>query len=116
MATAQPARQVRIREIVTEIGEIEYALPGSVVVRSTSCGKPTCRCQGDPPQLHGPYLSWIRKRDGKPITRKLTADQEQRYRPWFDNARRLRELITELESLSLEAFDQAEGPPHHRRS
>jgi len=34
----------------------------------------------------------------------------QRYRPWFDNARRLRELLAELENLSLEAFEHAEGP------
>ncbi|MGH3396374.1 MAG: DUF6788 family protein [Streptosporangiaceae bacterium] len=107
-------RQTRVRQIMAEIGEIGHALPGSVVIRSTACGKPVCKCKADPPQLHGPYLSWIRKDDGKPVTRKLTPDQEQRYRPWFDNARHLRELVTELvtelESLSLEAFDHAEGP------
>jgi hypothetical protein len=112
----QSPHQARIREILREIGKIGYALPGSVVTRSTACGKPVCRCKADPPELHGPYVSWIRKSDGKPITRKLTPDQEQRYRPWFDNARRLRELLAELESLSLEAFQQAEGPRERRKS
>ena len=116
MTAHQPPHQARVREILREIGEIGYALPGSVVVRSTACGKPVCRCKADPPELHGPYVSWIRKSDGKPITRKLTPDQEQRYQSWFDNARRLRELVTELEKLSLEAFEQAEGPRQLRQS
>jgi hypothetical protein len=116
MTARQSPHQARVREILREIGEIGYALPGSVVVRSTSCGKPACRCKADPPQLHGPYLSWIRRSGAKPITRKLTPDQEQRYQPWFDNTRRLRELITELETLSLEAFEQAEGPRQRRTS
>jgi hypothetical protein len=116
MTARQPARQARIRAILREISQIGYALPGSVVIRTTACGKPACRCKADPPQLHGPYVSWIRKAGGKPVTRKLTPDQEQRYRPWFDNSRRLRELVTELENLSLEAFDQAEGPRKQRKS
>jgi Family of unknown function (DUF6788) len=115
MTARQSPRRARVREILREIGEIGYALPGSVVIRATACGKPACRCKADPPQLHGPYVSWIRKSDGKPITRKLTPGQEQHYRPWFDNARRLRELINELENLSLEAFEQAEGPREQRK-
>jgi hypothetical protein len=116
MTARQSPRRARIRQILREISQIGYALPGSIVTRTTACGKPVCRCKADPPQLHGPYVSWIRKAGGKPLTRKLTPDQEQRYRPWFDNARRLRELVTELENLSLEAFDQAEGPPQRRKT
>lgn len=115
MTTREPPHQARAREILAELASISYALPGSVVTRTTACGKPACRCKADPPQLHGPYVSWIRRSDGKPVTRKLTPDQEQRYRPWFDNARRLRELIAELENLSLEAFEQAEDPRQQRK-
>jgi len=115
MPSREPPHQARAREILAEIAGIGYALPGSVVIRTTACGKPACRCKADPPQLHGPYVSWIRRSDGKPVTRKLTAAQQQRYRPWFDNARRLRELITELENLSLQAFEQAEGPRQQRK-
>lgn len=114
MTAHQPPHQARVSEVLRELAEIGYALPGSVVTRSTACGKPVCRCKADPPTLHGPYLSWIRKSDGKPITRKLTADQEQRYRPWFDNARRLQELVTELQNLSVEAFEEAEGQRKRR--
>ena len=53
------------RELLAELAAIGYALPGSIVRRTTRCGRPGCRCQADPPVLHGPYLSWIRKSDGK---------------------------------------------------
>jgi hypothetical protein len=109
MTPRQRPRQARAREILAELGEIGYALPGSIVRRTTSCGRPSCHCQADPPVLHGPYLSWIRKTDGKAITRKLTPEQEQRYRPWFDNSRRLQALITELQTLSVQAIEEAEG-------
>jgi hypothetical protein len=116
MTTHQPPHQARVRQILREIGQLGYALPGSIVVRSTACGKASCRCKADPPVLHGPYVSWIRKSDGKPSTRNLSPEQQQRYLSWFDNARRLRELVTELEQLSLEAFEQTEGPQQPRRS
>ena len=72
----------------------------------TRCGYPRCRCHADPPPLHGPYHQWTRKIDGKTVTRILTDDQLADYQPWFDNQRRLRALITELETLSQEIADQ----------
>lgn len=95
--------------IARRLAEAGFALPGTLLERRTSCGKPTCRCQADPPQLHGPYHQWTRKIDGKTATRRLTDEQADRYRPWFDNARRLRELLTELEALSLRIFERTEG-------
>ena len=43
------------------------------------------------------------------ITRTLSPAQLERYRPLFDNTKRLRELIGELETLSAEAVEHAEG-------
>ncbi|MGH3184910.1 MAG: DUF6788 family protein [Streptosporangiaceae bacterium] len=95
--------------LAASLGQIGFALPGSLVWRSTACGKPGCHCQGDPPVLHGPYLTWTRTVNGKTVTRKITQDQHARYQVWFDNARKLRQLVTDLETLSLRAFEQAEG-------
>ena len=39
----------------------------------------------------------------------LTPEQLERYQPWFDNARRLRELLSELETLSLHTAEEAVG-------
>lgn len=104
----RPQRQ-QARRLARQIAEVGFALPGSVTVRHMRCGKATCRCKADPPRLHGPYISWTRKVAGRTRTRLLTPEQLQRYQPWFDNARRLRELLTELETLSLHAIEEAEG-------
>lgn len=101
--------QRRRDRLTAEIAALGWALPGSVTLRFTRCGNPTCRCRGEPPQLHGPYPTWTRKVDNKTVTRTLTTEQVERYQPWFDNARRLREILTELEALSLQAADTAEG-------
>jgi hypothetical protein len=64
------------------------------------CGKPGCRCQRDPPQLHGPYWQWSHKVAGKTITRRLTPDQARLYQQWIANRRRLGELLARMEQVS----------------
>ena len=91
------------------LNDTDYALPGTLARRYMRCGKTNCRCKADPPLLHGPYLHWTRTVAGKTKTRTLTQEQAQRYQPWFDNARRLRDLIAELEARSMRAFHDAEG-------
>lgn len=85
-----------------------YALPGTLLERHIRCNKTGCRCMADPPQLHGPYYQWTRKIDGKTHTTLLTAEQLDRYRPWFDNAKKIRTLTAELEALSLEIANTTE--------
>ena len=106
---AGPDHEQAQARIAASLGEIGFALPGSLVWRTTACGKAGCHCQGDPPVLHGPYLTWTRTVGGKTVTRKITEDQLARYQAWFDNARKLHQLVTDLEALSLRAFEQAEG-------
>jgi hypothetical protein len=84
-------------------------LPGSLVERTTRCGTPSCHCHTDPAQRHGPYPSWTRRVNGKTVTRTLNTQQAERYRALFDNSRRLRALIEELEDLSVGVVTQAEG-------
>jgi hypothetical protein len=101
--------ELRQRQIADEIAQLGLCLPGSLVERTTRCGSPRCRCHTNPSYLHGPYPSWTRKVGARTITRTLSPAQLERYRPLFDNTRRLRELISELETLSAEAVEQAEG-------
>jgi hypothetical protein len=103
-----PAQQARAASIAAQIAGLAKAgfiLPGTLTERMTRCGHANCRCHADPPQLHGPYHQWTRKKDGKTATRILTDDQLADYQPWFDNQRWLRDLITELETLSQEIAD-----------
>src|SRR5664280_2612034 len=46
------ARQRLVDLLVADEG----ILPGGLVERMTRCGKQNCRCSGEPPQLHGPYV------------------------------------------------------------
>jgi hypothetical protein len=85
------------------------ALPGTLIVRAYACGKPNCRCHADPPRLHGPYAEWTRKIGGKTVTRRLTPRQLAEYQPLFDNAKKLRALVNELQDLTLEIIE-ADSP------
>jgi hypothetical protein len=96
-----PAQQAQAARIARELATLGFALPGTLADRMTRCGYANCGCHADPPRLHGPYHQWTRKKDGKTATRILTDDQLVDYQPWFDNHRRLRALIAELEALSL---------------
>src|ERR1019366_2301471 len=125
--------------ITVQLTGLDYALPGTLARRFMRCGKTNCRCKADPPTLHGPYLHWTLARRfmrcgktncrckadppplqgpsrhgpppaaGKPAPRTLPPAQPRRYQTWFDNARRVRDLLGELEARSLRAFEDAEG-------
>ncbi len=95
-------------KIAAELGSVGFALPGTILERRIRCGKRGCRCGAEPPQLHGPYYQWTRKVKGRTQTRLLSAAQLARYRSWFENAKRIRSLTSELEALSLEIAESAE--------
>jgi hypothetical protein len=73
--------------------------------RTYACGKPGCRCHADPPRLHGPYAEWTRKIGGKTVTRRLSPAELTDYQPLFDNAKKLRALLAELQDLTLEIIE-----------
>ena len=91
-------------KIAKALGGVGLCLPGSVVTRSYRCGKPNCACHANPPHLHGPYIQWTRHIDGKTVHTNLSEQQLADYQQLFDNARRLRELLEQLEVLTLQAI------------
>jgi hypothetical protein len=95
--------------ITAQLAAAGYALPGTLIVRAYACGKPNCRCHADPPRLHGPYAEWTRKIGGKTITRRLTPRELAEYQPLFDNAKKLRALLGELQDLTLQIIE-ADSP------
>jgi hypothetical protein len=104
----EPTIRAEAERLAQEIGEVArqgLALPGTLLERRTRCGRPGCRCGADPPVPHGPYWSWTRKVDGKTRTRYLSDEQHADYESWFENAKRLRALVTALEALGLEVLD-----------
>jgi hypothetical protein len=104
-----PAHKARARRLARQLADrlasTDFLLPGTLTERMTRCGRANCRCHADPPQLHGPYHQWTRKTGGKTVTRILSDDQLADYQPWFDTQRKIRTLITELETLSQHIAD-----------
>jgi hypothetical protein len=104
--------EARRRQITDQIATLGPTLPGSLVTRSSRCGNRGCRCQHDPAHRHGPYWTWTRSINGKTVTRALSNEQAEIYRPWFDNTRQLRNLVDELKHLALEqAQTDQDWPP-----
>ena len=103
-----PAQRAALDKITAELAAAAGpALPGTLTVRAYACGKPGCRCHADPPRLHGPYAEWTRKIAGKTVTRRLTPAELAEYQPLFDNAKKLRALLSELQDLTLEIVEAA---------
>jgi hypothetical protein len=102
------SHQAQARQIAAELAAIAASgmvLPGSITHRRTHCGHRNCACHADPPRLHGPYWQWTRKVAAKTVGRWLSADQYHDYQAWISNDRRLRELLTRLETLGIAAFE-----------
>lgn len=90
------------------------ALPGTLTRRLTRCSRPGCKCVGEPAVLHGPYWSWTRKINNKTVTRYLSDEEIDDYQSFFDNAKRLRALLSEIEALSLQVVESQ--PPVGKRA
>ena len=100
------AQRAALDKITAELAAAAgLALPGTLTVRAYACGKPGCRCHADPPRLHGPYAEWTRKIGGKTVTRRLTPAELAEYQPLFDNAKKLRALLAELQDLTLQIIE-----------
>ena len=66
------AKQAARARSAEELGEADFALPGSLIVGAQRCGKPNCARHHDPAKLHGPYARWTHKVDNKTVTCLLT--------------------------------------------
>lgn len=96
-ATEDQARYETLKRSIDELGYFRY---GSLVRRFMPCGKPGCRCQSTPPQLHGPYYQWTRKVRGKTVTVRLTESEAALLQTWIQNGRQLDRILAQMQRLS----------------
>jgi hypothetical protein len=99
------AYERRYRKLLDELTKIGYIRSGSLAPRYNYCGKPSCRCHGDPPQPHGPYYQWTAKVNGKTVNRRLSANEAEIYQQWINNDRHLRAIIDELRAVASAATE-----------
>lgn len=94
------AAQARLQELGAQLVPAGFISSGSLVRRFMTCGKPGCRCQADPPQLHGPYWQLNQVTGGRTTTRHLSEAQARLYQEWIANRRRLAKTIAEMNKVS----------------
>ena len=97
MAARDEHRFTTLKASLADLGPFRR---GTVLRRFVPCGNPGCRCQANPPQLHGPYYEWTRKVKGKTVTVRLTREQARLLKKWIANARRLERVIADMERVS----------------
>ena len=109
----------KLQQLTTQLSKIGFILPGTVYSRYMPFGKAGCRCQANPPQLHGPYWEWSRSLAGRTISRRLSQPQVRLYQEWIANRRRLSAIIAEIEDLSTQAAETSlheDGPTSQSRT
>ena len=88
------------------LAELGFFCKGTVLARRMRCGKAACACQTDSTRLHGPYVGWSRKVEGKPLSLHLQPAEADLYREGTAQWRRLRKLLGRMETLSLRAIER----------
>ena len=106
----------RYRQLALSLAEVDFIAKGSVIQRHLPCGKSTCRCHADPPQLHGPYWQWSTAVEGKTVTRSLTEEQARLYQEWIGNRKQLEAILERMQAIAAEAAELllAEAQPAPR--
>ena len=112
-STVAPARdsvlqryQAQFRALRAQLAELGFFCKGTVLERRMTCGKPACACGTEPARRHGPYFEWTYKEAGKTVNVRLTPEAVAAYRAGTAEWRRLRRLLTRLESLSRRAISR----------
>ena len=95
----------RYRDLARTLVDIGFVSDGTLLQRTTLCGRPGCRCRAQPPQRHGPYWQWTRKVAGKTVGRRLSAEEAGLYEEWIANGRRLEAIVAKMRAISREAAE-----------
>lgn len=80
-------------ELSENLHDTGFSLYGTVRKHYLKCGHSGCRCQADPPELHGPYHDWTRRVRGKTKTVRLTGEQANIIEEWISNMRKVEKTI-----------------------
>lgn len=104
--TPTAAEERERRRAALALSGAGFLLPGTLAVRSYRCGKLNCACHVSDERMHGPYIQWTRSVEGKTVHRRLSEDQFKEYQPYFDEARRIKEFVSKLESVTLRMVER----------
>ena len=97
-ALAKHAR--RFQELKRGLDQLEYFCKGTVLKRTTKCGKAYCACNSDPNKRHGPYFELTYKVEGKTVNVRLSQKAAPLYRAASAQFRKLKATLQRLEKIS----------------
>lgn len=93
----------RIQNLKNQLAALGPLRPGSLSRQYHVCRKPGCRCQNpDQPQRHGPYYHLDYVHHGKKTTRFIRSVQLPEVRQQLANFKKLRRLVDQWITLSLQ--------------
>lgn len=104
---ARPSDAERYEALKRAVADVGLIRRGSLLRRFMPCGKSGCRCQADPPQLHGPYFQWTRKVKGKTVTVRIQPEEAGLLAEWIENGRKLNRIVGDLERVSNRLTERA---------
>lgn len=97
------ALEQKIQTLKAQLSALGPLRPGSLSRQYHVCRKPGCRCQApDQPQRHGPYYHLDYVHHGKKTTRFIRAEHLPEVRHQLANYKKLRRLVDQWITLSLE--------------
>ena len=91
------AAQRRIAAIKKRIAKLDLASSGTLMTRTKTCGKKSCRCSVDPEARHGPYHEWNRREGGRLVHKTVSAEQAREAARAIANYRAIQQLLARWE-------------------
>ena len=100
-----PAQQAARDKIAAELAAVGFALPGTLTDPRLRLRQTQLPLPRRPAPAARPLRQWTRKIGGKTVTRRLTEAELTAWQPLFDNAKKIRALLAELQDLTLEIIE-----------
>lgn len=95
----------RIERIRQSLTDIEHLCSGTLLHRTKACGKPGCRCAGDPGARHGSRYEWGPMKGGKLVHCMATPEQAAILQQAITNHRRAKKLMVAWEGQTERLID-----------
>ena len=106
----------RFLELRRSLAQIEYFCKGTVLKRMMKCGKAQCACATDASKRHGPYFELTYKASGKTVNFKLSPEAAPLYLAAARQYRKLKTLLSRLDTLSKAILRQQAKLAESKRS
>jgi hypothetical protein len=96
-----PSIEARTQELREAITAMDFVASGMVSTRTKPCGRPNCRCAGNPAAYHGPYYEWHHYQDGHLVHKTVTPEQYAVLEGAVANFREIQRLLAVWEQETI---------------